>query len=330
MNILRSFRNGLYLGCYMSGTGEAPSGNNTPLQTSASVSTNGEVKPLGGTMQVTPGQEPKDISSTGAAQQPPVTPGAEAPKAPTQADIDAALAAQKGVQPERNPDGTFKAAPKEAAPADPNTPNPDAVPEGSKTGLTNKQISEAKANAEASDKRFVPYVESFMVNGDLTAEQTAQAAKDFGVSESIVKAWVEGQKATMELSKTAGAVDQLAADQTVASIKSLVGTEADYDQFKNWANSNYQDMDALVAAINTNNPALYKMAMGNAIAAWKANGGAGGPRDLTNGAQNTGVQAGPQGFASLQEQSNAINDPKYRSDPAYRKMVEARIAVSRF
>lgn len=311
----------------MSDTGQPQ--NNSPLQTAASVSTDGTVKPLGGTMQVSAGQDAKDISNLGADKAQPAHSAADpnAPKAPTQADIDAALAANKSA--ERNPDGTFKAAPKETS----ETPAPtadDAVPEGSKTGFTQKQINEAKTQYETTDKRFVPYIESFMVTGDLTAEQKAQAAKDFNVSPAIVDSWLEGQKAQMQIGKTAQAVDQIAADQTVAAIKGLVGTPAEYDQFKDWANANYQDMDALVAAINTNNPALYKMAMGNAVQAWKAAGGSGGPRDLTQGAHNTGVQTGPQGFASLAEQNNAINDPKYRNDPAYRKTVEARIAVTRF
>lgn len=36
------------------------------------------------------------------------------------------------------------------------------------------------------------------------------------------------------------------------------------------------------------------------------------------------------GFSSRQEQSAAVNDPRYKTDPAYRKDVAARIAASKF
>lgn len=49
------------------------------------------------------------------------------------------------------------------------------------------------------------------------------------------------------------------------------------------------------------------------------------------GALEAGAPAGGlSGFASLAQQTEAINDPRYKKDPAYRAQVRQRIALSRF
>lgn len=303
------FKNGLMLGCYMSGSGDG-----------TMAATGGSVTNLGGTMRVVAGEDPKDVSNTGAqAADAGIDPATGKPKVVTETPVEDKIV--KAAEGERNPDGTFKTKETTEKPAEKEAPK----------APTAEELEAAKTEAAKTDPRFVPFTEEFMTTGDLKDTSRDQAAKDFGVSRAIVDAWVEGQKATKTLTSATTAVDQVQADRTVAAIKGMVGTEAEYNQFSTWANANLpaEDMATLVEAINSGKPGLYKLAMNDAVAKYKAAGNTAGPRDLTNGGTNE-VPRGPTGYANAAEQSKAINDPRYRTDDAYRAEVAAKIAVTRF
>lgn len=295
---------------------------NNPTQAPLSA-TGGNVTNLGGTLRVTAGGDVTDASATGATTADTgIDPATGKPVVPPAETVDPALG-------ERNPDGTFK--PKEAPAKTAEELAAEAEAAKTPKAPTPAEIEAAKTEAAKTDPRFVPYTEEFMTKGDLTPESRDKAAKDFGVSRAIVDAWVEGQKATKQIGTAAAAVDQVQADRTVATIKAMAGTEAEYTQFSTWANANLPaaEMATLVDAINSNNPAFYKLAMNDAVAKWKAGGGGTGPVDLTRGAGNSQVnQVG--GYKSAQEQSAAINDPRYSRDAVYRAEVAAKIAVTRF
>lgn len=298
----------------MSGTGSS----NTPAQPSVRVDSRGNMTDLGGTSRVVAGQDPVDASASGAAAADTgIDPATGLPKAAPVVDPNkpAETPAVKTPEELAAEAAALKNAPKEAP--KPGTPTPE-------------ELEAAKAEAAKTDPRFVPFTEEFMTTGDISSENRDKAAKDFGVSRSIVDAWVEGQKATKQVAGAAATVDQVAIDRTVATVKGLIGTEQEYTAFQTWANANLPagDMATLTYAIDTGNPGIYKLAMNDAKAKWQAAGGQ-APRDLTNGGQNQPGTAAA-GFASLVEQTNYINDPKWRNDPEYRRIGEARIGNSRF
>lgn len=151
------------------------------------------------------------------------------------------------------------------------------------------------------------------------------------MSEDVVKAWVNGQKATLQIGAAAEAVDTVELTKTVTAIQTLAGGEGEWTKFSAWANASLpaEDLTTLTDAINTNNKGLYTLAVNDAIAKWKAAGGGTGPRDLSKDSTNQS-NTPVTGFGSLEEQTAAINDPKYRNDPAHRALVEKRIQASRY
>ncbi|KWS03748.1 Phage capsid and scaffold [Lysobacter capsici AZ78] len=92
-----------------------------------------------------------------------------------------------------------------------------------------------------------------------------------------------------------------------------------------WASQNLSeaDIDAFNATISSGNAAQAKLAISGLVARMNA-----GKATLLNG--KTGSANGVTGYASQAEVRTAVNDPRYRTDPAYRKSHEARLMASTF
>lgn len=330
MNVLRHFRNGLLSGCHMSGTGN----NNTPAPSAAGAapgtapgadqralrSSGGEVQQLGGTMRVVAGQEPTDVTNAGAATADNgIDPATGLPRVAPPVDPNAPPVVPAAV--EKTPAELLLEA-EEAAKA----PKPTFTPE---------QIEAQKVEAGKVDPRFVPFTEELMTTGDLSAASITKAATDFGVSEAIVKQYVEGQKAQLLVAGAQQTVDSTASQQAhdtmVSTVENAAGGKEAYVGFRDWANANLgaEDMETLTAAINGGNPAIAKTVTALYVEKYKAAGGA-APRDLTQNAQAAQGGGALTGFASGQEQSDYINSPKWRNDPQYRAIGEQRIALTKF
>lgn len=64
------------------------------------------------------------------------------------------------------------------------------------------------------------------------------------------------------------------------------------------------------------------------MAEWRAAGHGPAPRDLTKGVRQEAPQAAVEGYSSIEEQTRDISNPLYAKDPAFRALVEKRIAAS--
>ena len=154
------------------------------------------------------------------------------------------------------------------------------------------------------------YTEEFNQNGDIS-DESIKAIASMGIPEQIVRAYVDGQKSLVEAN--------------VNNILNLAGGKDKYEQLIGWAGETLPDdeIDAFNSIIDSGNMPNIKMALQGIQARYQqANGRAG---NLIQG-----EVSGPSGgaFRSISEIVEAMKDPRYAKDPAYRRDVEQRVALS--
>lgn len=195
----------------------------------------------------------------------------------------------------------------------PQTENPeDQAP------ATDAQVEEAlKELPEESRDKAKPFFEEFATTGTLTAESKKAAAEAFGVSEAMVDQYMAGYQAQEA--------------QGAAQLLSAAGvSQEDYSQYAEWAEANLTPDQKV--AFNAGLEKDPSKTLTDAISAWKESGSAPGPRDITRSeaAGKSAQEKAVTGYASVAEMQRDMGDPKYRQDPAFRKMVEGKVAASSF
>lgn len=186
-------------------------------------------------------------------------------------------------------------------------------PEGQQT-----QETQAISIVEKAGLKMDDLTATLQEHGDLTEEQYAALSK-VGVNKELVQSYVKGQ----------GAQAQLAQSQQV-QIKSeavaLTGGEEKLGQLFDWAraNLNQPEIDALNTQLS--NQATWKNALLGLQSQRKMALGAAGENAIISGVKGGASSAQP--FRSSIEIAKAMSDPRYANDSAYRKDVEARMAVT--
>lgn len=154
------------------------------------------------------------------------------------------------------------------------------------------------------------YSDEFMQNGDLS-EESFKAITGMGFPEPLVRAYVEGQKAVLS--------------NNFSNIMSLAGGEKPYNTMIEWAATALEDseIDAFNKTMDSADVGAIRMAVQGLKARFdQANG--------TQGRLIQGETSGPSGgaFQSVAQIVEAMKDPRYAKDPAYRRDVEQRVALS--
>lgn len=155
--------------------------------------------------------------------------------------------------------------------------------------------------------------DEFTSNGALSAESLSKL-QQHGLSKETVEKYVKGAIAT--------------AAQHFDAVAQVAGGAEQLAQVLEWAaaNASADDIQAYNDAVATKNLGVVKMAVGKLTADYtRANGSA--PKLVTGETVPQGSQ-NVQPFASAYEVTQAMNDPRYSKDPAYRDKVYARLAVT--
>lgn len=187
------------------------------------------------------------------------------------------------------------------------------------------------------EARAQKFTEEVTKTGTLSQESISAAAKEFGVTEDVVRTYIRNAAAQQQ-EQTAQqtqvqAQQQQAQNERVAY--GVVGGEAEWANFAAWAKTtlNAQQLAAIDKA-NSNawqDPITAQAVLGAAVSQWRSSGHGGGPRNLVQeAAAGNGAGGNAQGFGSQREMVKAMNDPRYRTDPTYVKEVEQKIVNSRF
>lgn len=154
-----------------------------------------------------------------------------------------------------------------------------------------------------------PMSREFAETGEIS-EKSYKALENKGIPRELIDAYVDGQRAV--------------AEAQVSSVYQTVGGQQNYQQMVNWAAENLppEEIDAFDALVESGNQASIQMAVRGLYARYSSV--AGQPRLIQGSASNSGSNA----YRSLAELTTAMRDPRYKSDPAYRKDVEDRLRVS--
>lgn len=177
------------------------------------------------------------------------------------------------------------------------------------TQVNQQNFGDKASAANISDDEMRSFSDEFMQLGTLSDKSFANLEAR-GIPRYVVESYIEGQKAV--------------AESQVAAIYNNVGGQAQYQQMIEWASENLPDneIDAFNSMVDSGDPSSIQFAVRGLQARFSS--AAGMPRLMQGG--TTGPGSSP--FRSLAEVTAAMRDPKYRADPAYRKDVEARLAIS--
>lgn len=145
------------------------------------------------------------------------------------------------------------------------------------------------------------------------SEDSYKALEGVGFGKEVVDAYIAGQTAL--------------AEKAVNAAHELVGGADNFKSMLEWAGTGLSAAEVQAFNQAVLNPALSKAAILGVKAQWEAAQGT--EPKLLSGAGPT--QSGAPPFASRAEVTEAMRDPRYRSDPAYRALVTSRIdAMSSF
>lgn len=118
-----------------------------------------------------------------------------------------------------------------------------------------------------------------------------------------------------EESDDADSVDDGLTDEDIEALQDMAGGKEEYSQMLSWASENLSEaeIDMYDDVMDSGNPAACFFAVQALMAKYGDSTGVDG--ELLTGTSPTNVQ---QGFRSQAELVEAMSDPRYESDPAYR------------
>lgn len=180
-------------------------------------------------------------------------------------------------------------------------------------------------NVEESDDDVDPVVDMLAAASEEYAEAGEMSQETFDAlsemsSEELLNAYVAMQANAAPAQQTADL-----SDSDVSELKAAVGGEQAYDQITGWAAESLSDaeLDAFNATIENGSKAQIQMIMAGLQARYQAENGYEG-RQL----QGKPPSSSGDAFRSQAEVVEAINDPRYDRDPAYRNDVLMRLERS--
>lgn len=177
------------------------------------------------------------------------------------------------------------------------------------------QQQQQKAEGEATiptGEELKPYQEEFVKTGELSEESIAKLQKEFKLPRSVIEQYVEGVRAKQ--------------DALTNSVFESVGGKDNYAAMSEWAKANLapEEIAAVNEVIDSGDPAKIKLAVTGLYTRYTQAEGAPAKSRLRGDGGSSNVTP----FRSTAEVVEAMKDARYASDPAYRKEVEQRIAMS--
>ena len=165
-------------------------------------------------------------------------------------------------------------------------------------------------------KDMTTFATEWAEKGELSPESYAALAAQ-GFPKTLVDAYIQGQKATMNQQKTLE-------EDAVKSIKAVAGGEDGFTALAGWMRTNLstEEIQEYNALIEMGNPKVAQLAVSEMVA--KMQNAEGKAPTLIRGAKSTGAPA--PAFRSMAEITAAMRDPRYANDSAYRRDVEERVA----
>ena len=152
------------------------------------------------------------------------------------------------------------------------------------------------------------YSNEFLETGDIS-EASREKIVEMGIPREYIDSYVSGQQALLK--------------NHFNTIYDEVGGEEAYREMTAWAADNLPEgeQEAFNNAVSKGGQDEMMFAIRSLQSRWQAAGNT--PRDLLQG--NTGSEFAGSSFRSLAELTEAMKDPRYSKDAAYRKDIETRL-----
>lgn len=167
----------------------------------------------------------------------------------------------------------------------------------------------AEAVAEAAGLDFEALGVEYAEKGDLSPESYEALAK-IGISDDMVKSYLAGVEARSAVNE--------------AEVLSTIGGAEKYAEISQWALENMSEEDLAEYNAAVTNPKTAKFAV-RALAAQYEQAEGKAPNLVTPSGPASNKSAA---FQSSAEVVAAMQDPRYRNDPAYQRQVQQRLAMS--
>ena len=185
------------------------------------------------------------------------------------------------------------------------------------TGLEKEFSSRPKEEAkpteevqEVQDKGLDKYYSEFAEKGELTDNSYTELAKQ-GLDKKLVDSYIEGQK--------------LVADTKTKSIQDVAGGKEEYTELVDWASKNLSEAETKVFndMVDSGDVETAKFAVQGLMSKANVN-----PKQASL-FEGTSDVVSRDAFTSVSQVTDAMNDPRYEKDPAFRKEVEQKISRSK-
>lgn len=182
----------------------------------------------------------------------------------------------------------------------------EAEPQGGQTE-TERAAEEAVEQVDGLDMQTLS--QEYAENGQLTDDSYEKLQKA-GIPREMVDQYIEGQEAKA----------QAAQDEIVGE----VGGDEQFQQMAQWASANMapEEIDRYNEQINSNDPNAMRQAVQSL--AFRYQQSTGSEPSLVGGGQ---ASAGAR-YESVAQLTEAMSDPRYETDPAYRREVEQKLSRS--
>jgi hypothetical protein len=185
-----------------------------------------------------------------------------------------------------------------------------------KQSVSDEDKSDAKSETKEKEESngindvIAKATDVFAEKGEL-ADKDYNALSKVGIPREMVDAYIRGQEA-------------LVTSQEL-EVQEVVGGGANYESMTDWASENLSEteIEAFDEVVTGGTVDQAKMAVQGLYARFVSSGGK--PPNVNQGAV-TGSSVKP--FGSAAQVTEAMADPRYQNDPAYRQQVERRLAVS--
>ena len=172
------------------------------------------------------------------------------------------------------------------------------------------KIPEVEKTAE-QEETLTKFYDEYATNNSLSEKSYEELSTKHGLSKELVDGYIQGQKAI--------------GDQHTKAIHDLTGGSERYTELMDWAGKNLSEQEQATYnnMVDSGNVDQAKFAVQGLMSRAGVNYDAKQP-ELFEG----GDQIPNDSFESVSQVTEAMNDPRYDKDPAYRKKVTDKIARS--
>jgi hypothetical protein len=180
--------------------------------------------------------------------------------------------------------------------------------------LSQNEPSQQEANKLAeqnqqAENTLEPFYQEYADKGELSEKSYADLQK-LGLDKNIVDGYIAGQKAI--------------ADNEVKMIHDTVGGEENYNKMVEWSKTNLSDSELEAFNSTLDNGSIDQVRFAVQAIASRAGISGEAKSEMIQGE----TEIIPDAFESIAQVTEAMNDPRYEKDPAYRASVEKKIARS--